>query len=98
MGLDVASGLPIAGLIACSGYPHPGWVPVAPLTRVLLTHGEQDPVVPLAASVEVLRLLRQAGARADLLPFAGGHTIDASLFPSLRAFLLDQWKDIPGAP
>jgi len=98
MGLDVASGLPIAGLIACSGYPHPGWAPVAPLTRVLLTHGEQDPVVPLAASVEVLRLLRQAGARADLLPFAGGHTIDASLFPSLRAFLLDQWKDIPGAP
>ncbi|MCT0200173.1 esterase [Synechococcus sp. CS-1325] len=98
MGLDVASALPIAGLIACSGYPHPGWAPEAPLTRVLLTHGDQDPVVPPAASVEVLRLLRQAGARADLLRFKGGHSIDASLFPSLQAFLADQWQETPGSP
>ena len=98
MALDVASGLPIAGLIACSGYPHPGWAPAGPLSRVLLTHGDQDPVVPPAASGEVLRLLRQGGARADVLSFPGGHTIDAALFPALRDFLAEQWNKTPGSP
>ena len=27
MALDVASGLPVAGIVACSGYPHEGWQP-----------------------------------------------------------------------
>jgi phospholipase/carboxylesterase len=98
MALDVASGLPVAGLIASSGYPHPGWAPQTPLSRVLLTHGEQDPVVPVAASAEVLRLLRQGGGQAELLRFAGGHTIDPTLFPALRDFLADRWKDPPGSP
>jgi predicted esterase len=36
-------GLALAGLIGCSGYPHPGWTPQTPFkTKVLLTHGEQD--------------------------------------------------------
>ena len=96
MALDVASGLPIAGLIACSGYPHPGWAPAGPLSRVLLTHGDQDPVVPPAASAEVLRLLRQGGGWAELLTFAGGHTIDASLFAPMRAFLAQWWTPAPG--
>jgi len=90
MALDVASGLPLAGLIACSGYPHPGWAPQTPLARVLLTHGEQDPVVPVAASHEVLHQLREAGGNAELLRFSGGHTIDVSLFPMLRTFLKEQ--------
>jgi phospholipase/carboxylesterase len=105
MALDVASGggdptgraLPLAGLIACSGYPHPGWSPSdrQPLgldLRVLLTHGEQDPVVPHGASIELERLLQAAGAAVELLSFSGGHTIDPDLFGPMRRFLERCWS------
>jgi len=87
MALDVASQLPVAGIVACSGYPHEDWRPVAPLPPVLLTHGEQDPVVTFAAGEEVLRRLRSGGASAELLPFAGGHTIDPAVLPAIGRFI-----------
>jgi phospholipase/carboxylesterase len=71
MALDVVTGsgerqstgagegpLPVAALIACSGYPHPDWRPGHSTTRVLLTHGDQDPMVAPAASLEVERALQ----------------------------------------
>ena len=97
---DVAP-LPVAGVVACSGYPHPGWQPAArmdglsaggPELQVLLTHGEQDPVVPHGASVELQRLLLQAGASVELLSFSGGHTIDPVLFAAMRAFIERCWR------
>ncbi|NDG74051.1 MAG: esterase [Synechococcaceae bacterium WB8_1B_136] len=90
MALDVGSALPLAGIVACSGYPHEGWQPTAPLPPVLLSHGEQDPVVPFAASEEVLRRLEAAGGNAQLLPFNGGHTIDEQLLPAIAGFVRHQ--------
>ena len=90
MALDVGSSLPLAGIVACSGYPHEGWEPVGSLTPVLLSHGQQDPVVPFAASEEVLRRLQASGAAAQLLPFPGGHTIDPSVLPSITSFVRQQ--------
>jgi phospholipase/carboxylesterase len=90
MALDVASQLPVAGIVACSGYPHEDWRPVAPLPPVLLTHGEQDPVVTFAAGEEVLRRLRSGGASAELLPFAGGHTIDSAVLPAIGHFIRER--------
>ena len=90
MALDVGSGLPLAGIVACSGYPHEGWQPAAtgqPLPPVLLSHGQEDPVVPFAASEAVLELLSGAGAEARLLPFSGGHTIDQAVLPEIAAFV-----------
>ncbi len=91
MALDVGSGLPLAGIVACSGYPHEGWAPVAaasqPLPPVLLSHGREDPVVPFAASEAVLTQLNQAGAEARLLPFSGGHTIDQAVLPEIAGFV-----------
>ncbi|MEI6829919.1 MAG: esterase [Synechococcaceae cyanobacterium ELA445] len=95
MGLDVASGLPIAGLIACSGYPHPDWLPQPPLTRVLITHGTDDQVVPFAASGEVARRLSGAGGLVQVESFDGGHTIDTSLFTPMREFLKLSRKPVP---
>ena len=95
MALDVATageGLPLAGLISCSGYPHPGWEPGLQANKtILLTHGEQDPVVPYGASEVLQEQLRRSGIDAELIGFAGGHTIDSSLFPALRQYLSHQW-------
>ena len=98
MALDVgcgdgagAAGLPLASLIACSGYPHPGWRPRQPLPAVLLTHGQQDPVVPYAASGALEEMLLAVGARVQRLGFAGGHGIDPALFEPIRAALAAGW-------
>ena len=88
-GLD---GRSCAGLIGCSGYPHPGWDPQTPhKTKVLLTHGEQDPVVPFAASQALQKQLEAAGHGVELLEFSGGHTIDEGLFPAMKRFIASQW-------
>ena len=104
MALDVACGhgdsqapLPLAGVIACSGYPHPDWQsgvqkPQSQDLDVLLTHGEQDPVVPHGASVELERLLKLGGARVELISFSGGHTIDPDLFGPMRSFMERCWS------
>jgi phospholipase/carboxylesterase len=91
MALDVATTLPVAGVIACSGYPHPDWQPEELSLPVLLSHGEQDPVVPHGASVELERRLKEAGAAVELLSFAGGHSIDPDLFAPMRLFLTRCW-------
>jgi phospholipase/carboxylesterase len=94
MALDVATtnGLPLAGLIGCSGYPHPDWEPGPAVSPILLTHGREDPVVPFAASEALNERLRAQGGEVELLPFSGGHGIDPSLFPPMAAFLKRAWR------
>ena len=98
MALDVgcgdaagAEGLPLASLVSCSGYPHPGWLPRRPRPAVLLTHGQQDPVVPYAASGALETMLREAGGQVERLGFSGGHGIDPSLFAAIRSALEAGW-------
>ena len=95
MALDVTTSpgaMPIAGLIGCSGYPHPGWKPQAGLAAaVLLSHGRQDPVVPYEASEALSEQLQAAGTAVELLGFEGGHAIDPDLFPTIRRFLSSCW-------
>jgi phospholipase/carboxylesterase len=87
MALDVGSGLALEGIVACSGYPHPGWQAKPAMAKVLLTHGKNDPVVPYAASEELLRLLTLQQARVELVGTAGQHGIDAELLPAIRRFI-----------
>lgn len=86
-----AEGLPLAALVSCSGYPHPGWLPRRPRPAVLLTHGELDPVVPYAASEAIASLLEQAGGTVRRLSFRGGHGIDPDLFGAIREALEQGW-------
>ena len=95
MALDVGSSLPLAGIVACSGYPHEGWHPGAAVAPVLLSHGREDPVVPFAASKAAQERLIAAGNSAELLAFDGGHTIDAAVLPQIRAFVRQQLKTQP---
>ncbi len=89
MAVDVGGELPLAGIVACSGYPHQGWEPALQTNRppVLLSHGRQDPVVPFAASEALLEQLHQAGCEARLYSFNGGHTIDATVLPEIAGFV-----------
>ena len=87
MALDVGSSLPLAAIVACSGYPHEGWQPPSSTAPVLLSHGREDPVVPFAASEQLQQLLQTGGHQAELLAFSGGHTIDAAMLPSIAAFV-----------
>ena len=87
MALDVGSDLALEGIVACSGYPHPGWQAKPAMAKVLLTHGKNDPVVPYAASEELLRLLTLQQARVKLVGTAGQHGIDAELLPAIRRFI-----------
>jgi phospholipase/carboxylesterase len=93
MAVDVilGQGLPVAALIGCSGYPHPGWQAQNPRASTLLTHGDQDQVVPAAASQAIEELVQQAGGQVRRIGFAGGHGIDPRLLPDLRAFLARYW-------
>nr|WP_254216889.1 dienelactone hydrolase family protein [Synechococcus sp. CCY 9618] len=100
MAIDVATGgggegagpLALAALVGCSGYPHPDWQPQRPQTKILLTHGEQDPVVPFAASEALEQSLTAAGGSVQRMAFSGGHSIDPSLMTAMREFLLSGWQ------
>jgi phospholipase/carboxylesterase len=92
-GADASAPLALAGLIACSGYPHPDWRPQAPRTNILLTHGEQDPVVPFAASQALERSLAEAGGSVQRIAFPGGHCIDPDLIATMRDFLFTGWRE-----
>ena len=87
MALDGGSELALEGIVSCSGYPHPGWQAKPAMAKVLLTHGKNDPVVPYAASEELLRLLQLQQARVELVSSAGQHGIDAELLPAIRRFI-----------
>ena len=99
-GRPARGALPLAALRACSGYPPPDGPPQsleadphqAPTTKFLLTHGEQDPVVPFAASVELERLLKTTGRTVQRLGFSGGHGIDPTLLGAMGAFLAAGWQ------
>jgi phospholipase/carboxylesterase len=94
MAVDVATsatGLPLAALISCSGYPHPEWQPHAHGLPVLLTHGRQDMVVPPEACLALEEPLRAAGAQITRRLFEGGHGIAPEVLPEMRRFIDQAW-------
>ena len=91
MAIDVGGGLPLAGIVACSGYPHRDWQPQATATPVLLTHGREDPVVPSFHGDRIQSSLEQAGIQVQRQDFRGGHGIDPALFPLMRQLLQRSW-------
>ncbi len=90
MAIAAGCDLPLAGLIACSAYPHPNWK--APVSRppVLLLHGQSDDVVPASASLSLKNALEQGNQLCDYQSFQGGHTIPAEAQVSMKK-ALRQW-------
>jgi len=75
MAMAAGCDLPLAGLIACSAYPHPNWQ--APVIRppVLLLHGRHDDVVPHSAALALKNELSPSKQACDLFSFENGHAI-----------------------
>lgn len=88
MTLDVGLSLPLAGLVALSGYLHP-------LTNslknhappVLIIHGRQDQVVPLWAAQSARNALVAAGATVHYQEFDLGHEIKPIVLTLVRSFV-----------
>ena len=94
LGFSQGGDLPLAGLIACSAYPHPNWQ--APVIRppVLLLHGRHDEVVPHSAALTLKQELGQSNQACDLFSFDNGHAIPFEAQAEMKK-ALKRWLDEP---
>jgi phospholipase/carboxylesterase len=83
MSLEIGARYParLAGIVGISGYAHkPEQLvrelsPVATRQRFLITHGTQDPLIPIQDVRPQVELLRKAGLQIDWREFNKQHTI-----------------------
>jgi phospholipase/carboxylesterase len=83
MSIDVAARIRhhLAGVVGISGYVHePGRLakelaPEAKGQRFLVTHGTQDPVIPITIVRPQIEFLRKAGLQIEWREFVKAHTI-----------------------
>lgn len=91
MTLDVGLDLPLAGLVAMSGYLHPeaGKVAKNNFPPTLITHGKRDEVVPLSAAVKARKTLESVGVSVQYEEFDMGHEIGLQMLDLLRNFVVN---------
>ena len=82
MAIDAGLRLNLGLVISCSGYPHPKWDPIKN-NPVLLSHGLQDDVVPVKASREILKRLRNQ-ENNELYEYNCAHTIHSDFIEVIR--------------
>jgi phospholipase/carboxylesterase len=88
MTLDIGLDLPVAGLIVMSGYLHSERVkPLQAAPPVLIVHGRQDDVVPIAAAAHSRDVLTQWGVDVQYQEFEMGHSIVPEVLPVVRKFV-----------
>jgi phospholipase/carboxylesterase len=89
MTLDVGLSLPLAGLVALSGYLHPVSEPAGgTFPPVLIVHGRQDSVVPLKAAQYARDSLVALGVSVQYHEFDMGHEIRPEVLVLIRNFVL----------
>ena len=89
MTLDVGLSLPLAGLVALSGYLHPvSELAGSTFPPVLLVHGRQDSVVPLIAAQKARDSLVALGVAVQYQEFNMGHEIRPEVLALIRNFVL----------
>jgi len=96
MTLDVGLSLPVAGLIALSGYLHPQAAAAAQsFPPILIVHGRRDQVVPLRAAQEARDVLTAAGASVQYHELDMAHEIQPAALALIHNFV--QAVSIPSA-
>ena len=90
MTLDIGLNLPVAGLIALSGYLHPitATANINSPPPVAIVHGRQDPVVPLTAAHNARDKLQAIGVSVQYQEFDMAHEITPEVLPVIRNFTL----------
>ncbi len=90
MALNCGCSLPLAGVISCSGYPHPDWQPPLDHPPVLAMHGSEDEIVPLDALDRIKSLHNPEHYQGVL--FKNGHTIPIEMMQPLSETLQKMLK------
>jgi phospholipase/carboxylesterase len=89
MTLEIGLDLPVAGLIVLSGYLHQNRSkPLQDAPPVLIVHGRQDDVVPLAAARMSRDTLTQWGVNVQYQEFDMGHSIVPEVLQVVREFVV----------
>ena len=80
MVIDAGFKLNLGLIVACSGYPHPNWVPGEKCPPLIVSHGLFDDVVPIDASRIVYETVKSKTSKfCELVEFDGFHQIDSKL-------------------
>jgi phospholipase/carboxylesterase len=88
MTLEIGLDLPVAGLIVLSGYLHQNRAtPPQDAPPVLIAHGRQDDVVPIAAARKSQEVLTQWGIDVQYQEFDMGHSIVPEVLQVVRQFV-----------
>jgi phospholipase/carboxylesterase len=89
MTFDLGVDRPLAGLMGLSGYLHKSLADLTTQTKpILMVHGQQDPVVPFAASIDAKERLTRSGAIVTHHAFAHmGHEISWDVIDLMRNFV-----------
>jgi len=80
MAVDAGFKLKFGLIVACSGYPHPKWVPGEKCPPLIISHGLLDDVVPIDASRIIYEKVKSRTSKfCELSEFNGYHQIDPNL-------------------
>ena len=86
MAIDVGFKLNLGLIVACSGYPHPTWLPGEKCPPLIVSHGLFDDVVPIEASRTIYEKVKRKSSKfCELLEFDGFHQIDSNLINFLSS-------------
>ncbi len=88
MTLEIGLDLPVAGLMVLSGYLHSNRPkPTSNIPPVLIVHGTQDDVVPVAAARKSRQVLTEWGIDVTYQEFNMGHSIVPEVLDIVRNFV-----------
>jgi len=80
MAIDAGFKLNLGLIVACSGYPHPTWMPGEKCPPFIASHGLFDDVVPIEASRIIYEKVKSKSSEiCELIEFDGFHQIDSNL-------------------
>ena len=86
MAIDAGFKLNLGLIVACSGYPHPNWLPEKESIPLIVSHGLLDDVVPIEASRIIYETVKSKTSKfCELLEFNGFHQIDSNLINFLSS-------------
>ena len=86
MALDVGMELPVAGMLVLSGYSHGSITQPVTSRPVLVVHGRQDLVVPVAQAQRTKTELTALSVPVDYYEFEMGHEISLQVLEIAKAF------------